>query len=82
MADAQSAREPAADHSYRWLTTLISLMVGAAFFGLWFWLLPSWLGFSVEMAGAAGGFRVGGSSKSTSCFCAPGWAGPDAWADA
>src|SRR5438128_5025606 len=24
-----------------------------AFFSLWFWLLPRWLGFSVEMAGAA-----------------------------
>src|SRR5208337_941783 len=28
-----------------WLTTLASLVVGAAFLGLWFWLLPSWLGF-------------------------------------
>jgi protein-S-isoprenylcysteine O-methyltransferase Ste14 len=27
--------------------------VGASFFGLWFWLLPQWLGFTVEMAGAA-----------------------------
>ena len=53
MADAQSARGPAANDSYRWLTALISLMVGAAFFGLWFWLLPSWLGFNVEMAGTA-----------------------------
>jgi protein-S-isoprenylcysteine O-methyltransferase Ste14 len=53
MTDAQPMRGPAAGDSYRWLTTLISLTVGAAFFGLWFWLLPSWLGFSVEMAGAA-----------------------------
>jgi protein-S-isoprenylcysteine O-methyltransferase Ste14 len=28
--------------------------VGAAFFALWFWLLPSWLGFHVRAAGAAG----------------------------
>jgi protein-S-isoprenylcysteine O-methyltransferase Ste14 len=37
----------------RWLTALASLAVGAAFFALWFWLLPRWLGFSVEAAGAA-----------------------------
>ena len=38
---------------YRWLTAAVSLAVGAAFFALWFWLLPRWLGFSVEMAGTA-----------------------------
>jgi hypothetical protein len=27
--------------------------VGAAFFALWFWLLPSWLGFRADAAGAA-----------------------------
>lgn len=32
----------------RWLTALASLAVGAAFFGLWFWLLPKWLNFSVQ----------------------------------
>jgi protein-S-isoprenylcysteine O-methyltransferase Ste14 len=32
--------------------TIASLTVGAAFFSLWFWLLPSWLGFHVEAAGA------------------------------
>jgi protein-S-isoprenylcysteine O-methyltransferase Ste14 len=37
----------------RWPLALASLAVGAAFFGLWFWLLPAWLGFHVEMAGAA-----------------------------
>jgi protein-S-isoprenylcysteine O-methyltransferase Ste14 len=36
-----------------WLATAASLAVGAAFFALWFWLLPSWLGFRVDMAGAA-----------------------------
>jgi protein-S-isoprenylcysteine O-methyltransferase Ste14 len=29
------------------LTTLASLAVGTAFFALWFWLLPGWLGFRV-----------------------------------
>lgn len=37
----------------RWATAVASLAVGAAFLALWFWLLPRWLGFSVEMAGAA-----------------------------
>jgi protein-S-isoprenylcysteine O-methyltransferase Ste14 len=36
-----------------WSTTIALLAVGAAFFGLWFWLLPHWLGFRVETAGAA-----------------------------
>ena len=52
MADAQSTRTPAAGHGYRWLTTAASLSVGAAFFGLWFWVLPGWLGFSLGMVGA------------------------------
>ena len=34
-------------------TTVASLVVGAAFLALWFWLLPSWLGFTVDTAGAA-----------------------------
>ncbi len=33
--------------------TAASMAVGAAFFALWFWLLPQWLGFRVEIAGAA-----------------------------
>jgi protein-S-isoprenylcysteine O-methyltransferase Ste14 len=36
-----------------WPTTVASLAVGAAFFALWFWLLPSWLGFRVDLSGAA-----------------------------
>lgn len=35
-----------------WLTTIASLLVGAGFFALWFWLLPQWLGFRVD-AGTA-----------------------------
>lgn len=37
----------------RWLTTIASLLVGAAFFALWFWLLPRWLGFRAETSGGA-----------------------------
>jgi protein-S-isoprenylcysteine O-methyltransferase Ste14 len=40
-------------HGERWLAAVASLAVGVAFFALWFWLLPSWLGFRVDMAGAA-----------------------------
>jgi protein-S-isoprenylcysteine O-methyltransferase Ste14 len=36
-----------------WPSALASLTVGAAFFALWFWLLPKGLGFTVEPAGAA-----------------------------
>lgn len=54
MTQTQNAH--AADGSNgleKWLTLLASLIVGAAFFTLWFWLLPSWLGFRVEAAGTA-----------------------------
>jgi protein-S-isoprenylcysteine O-methyltransferase Ste14 len=40
-------------HGSRWPAALASLAVGSAFFALWFWLLPQWLGFQVEIAGAA-----------------------------
>ena len=53
MTDEQSSRAPAAGNGNRWLTTAASLIVGGAFFALWFWLLPQWLGFRVEMAGTA-----------------------------
>lgn len=33
--------------------TVASVVVGAAFFFLWFWLLPSWLGFHVDVVGVA-----------------------------
>lgn len=39
--------------SARWPALLASLLVGAAFFALWFWLLPGWLGFRVDMADVA-----------------------------
>ncbi len=41
------------DRDTRWPTAAASLVVGAAFFALWFWLLPSWLGFHVDAAGGA-----------------------------
>jgi protein-S-isoprenylcysteine O-methyltransferase Ste14 len=35
----------------RIFSVIASLVVGGAFFALWFWLLPGWLGFRVEAAG-------------------------------
>jgi len=52
MTNAPSTQAPIG-HTKGWLTTIASLAVGAAFFALWFWLLPAWIGFSVELAGDA-----------------------------
>jgi hypothetical protein len=49
----RSVKAPDAGNGNRALATVASLAVGAAFFSLWFWLLPQWLGFSVEMGGLA-----------------------------
>lgn len=53
MADAHSEKISAVSREHRWPTAIASLCVGAAFFSLWFWLLPRWLGFDMEAAGAA-----------------------------
>ena len=49
-----SAPVPVRHHGDSWLSAIASLLVGCAFFALWFWLLPRWLGFTVEAAGNAG----------------------------
>jgi len=53
MASEDSGRSETGVDWKSWATALASLAVGAAFFSLWFWLLPQWLGFAVRMAGAA-----------------------------
>ena len=53
MKNGQSGSAPAVARGNGWLTAVASLAVGAAFLALWFWLLPRWLGFRVEMAGVA-----------------------------
>ena len=53
IADAPSSRPPEAGNGNRWVTTVASLAVGGAFFALWFWLLPQWLGFRAELTGTA-----------------------------
>jgi protein-S-isoprenylcysteine O-methyltransferase Ste14 len=46
---------PGSSHSEHpnWLTIATSLVVGSAFFLLWLWLLPPWLGFRIESARVA-----------------------------
>lgn len=41
------------DPGANWAVTGASLLVGAGFFALWFWLLPGWLGFQVDVASVA-----------------------------
>jgi protein-S-isoprenylcysteine O-methyltransferase Ste14 len=53
MTTTNTGMVPPTAHTDRWPAALASLLVGAAFFSLWFWLLPQWLGFRVETAGAA-----------------------------
>ncbi len=53
MTSAQPAGPHPAERWSQYLTALAAMLVGAAFFALWFWLLPGWLGFQVDIAGAA-----------------------------
>ena len=53
MAGEQSGGGQPVARGDQWPTTVASLLVGAAFFAFWFWLLPGWLGFRVETAGAS-----------------------------
>lgn len=48
-ADTNSPRSDA--HLNRWLGALVSILVGIGFLSLWFWLLPRWLNFDVNLAG-------------------------------
>ena len=50
---AQDKSTPAGGRREQWVSTVAALTVGVAFFSLWFWLLPGWLGFRVELAGTA-----------------------------
>ena len=53
MTTLHSQEVPGVSHEQHWPSTVAALMVGTAFFSLWFWLLPQWLGFRVETAGIA-----------------------------
>jgi protein-S-isoprenylcysteine O-methyltransferase Ste14 len=52
MNESQIGQEGSSGAGLHWLTAAASLTVGSAFFTLWFWLLPTWLSFHVEIAGA------------------------------
>ena len=54
MADHASKDLPSSGSGEQWLTLFASVVVGSLFFGLWFWLLPQWLGFRADTAGSAG----------------------------
>src|SRR5690242_1095541 len=47
--------------------TLASLLVGAAFFALWFWLFPQWLHFRTDLSGI-GALRVAAAIPSVLGF--------------
>jgi hypothetical protein len=47
MTNERIGRVPVG-HGDRWPRALASLTVGTAFFSLWFWLLPQWLGFRLH----------------------------------
>ena len=53
MANMHSENIPPLSQEHRWPTAIAALSVGVAFFSLWFWLLPRWLGFDIEAADAA-----------------------------
>lgn len=53
MTNGQAGASRRADGETNWLTAIASLAVGAAFLALWFWFLPSWLGFHVDLSGVA-----------------------------
>ena len=53
MGNELAEKGPFGGRVSHWPTAVLSLMVGAAFFALWFWLLPSWLGFHVDTSGPA-----------------------------
>jgi protein-S-isoprenylcysteine O-methyltransferase Ste14 len=73
--------ECGADYGAQFATTLASLAVGAGFLALWFWLLPSWLGFERETAREVGWRRIAavpsvlGFSVALRCIWDFGWTG-------
>src|SRR5271163_1777802 len=73
--------ETTQNHNHHWPTAIASLIVGAAFFALWFWLLPRWLGFRAA-TGDSAGWRwvaaspsVAGFAVALRCIWDFGWTG-------
>src|SRR5262249_36742543 len=53
MGNAMAETTGPGGHATNWAVTVAALLVGAGFFALWFWLLPGWLGFHVDLASVA-----------------------------
>jgi len=53
MASGEAGDSRGSNAGPPWPTAAASLAVGAAFLALWFWLLPGWLGFEVDLSGPA-----------------------------
>jgi protein-S-isoprenylcysteine O-methyltransferase Ste14 len=53
MSQDQRQTETSDGDFERVLSVLASLTAGAGFLALWFWLLPEWLGFRVDLEGVA-----------------------------
>jgi protein-S-isoprenylcysteine O-methyltransferase Ste14 len=81
MTSRQAGASHAANSASNWLSTVASLAVGASFFALWFWLLPSWLGFRVNTGGVAHWRWIGavpsvlGFAVALRCIWDFGWTG-------
>jgi protein-S-isoprenylcysteine O-methyltransferase Ste14 len=73
-----SSKEP---RLQSWIHATAAMFVGSAFFALWFWLLPGWLGFRVETAGAArwrwlaAPLSIAGFAVALRCVWDFGWTG-------
>lgn len=72
---------PDSGRTGQYASTVAAFLVGLAFFGLWFWLLPGWLGFHVDTAGRAGWRWLGaipsvlGFAVALRCVWDFGWTG-------
>ena len=81
MTNRQAGTSQVTNSGAHWLTAIASLAVGASFFALWFWLLPSWLGFRVDTSGAARWRWIGavpsvlGFAVALRCIWDFGWTG-------
>jgi protein-S-isoprenylcysteine O-methyltransferase Ste14 len=81
MGKEQAGTPGAPETGGRALTAIASLAAGVAFFALWFWLLPSWLGFQAKAAGGARWRRIAavpsvlGFAVALRCVWDFGWTG-------
>jgi protein-S-isoprenylcysteine O-methyltransferase Ste14 len=53
MTSGQAGASRSSNRGTNWPTAVASLVVGAGFLALWFWLLPPWLGFQLDTLGVA-----------------------------